>query len=356
MENLIPGAEQKINEYVERIQNGEDKEWVLQGIGPAFRTPVEERLGNTQEKELTDAEKIAQLEQELGIKRAPVEIERSEISEKEVEALEQALVQQEELPSQQEKVLSPEKIQEYKKLSGWVASYELAKVAKSEGIDLSTLSREQYVDYAIDHYLAIDDDQLRMPPWQRMSESVDEAIKANREHKSSISEENEKAFAQFSHEMMELAKKDQQERYIAEGVRVLSGTKDSNSWLFFSINEGTDTKNPDTFKSYLSLKDLNAFSSEQYKQYMETLQKRGYNGGVKIFQDLTEQGSVLNDQVVMHGFSEADAALALEVASEVFSENIEHTSLGKDEYNNGVSKSYSQVLAEKIKEEIKQKT
>lgn len=351
MENF-PGAEQKINEYVERIQNGEDKEWVLQGIGPAFRTPVEGRLGNTQEKKLSDAEKISQLEQELGIKRAPVEIERSEISEKEVETLEQTLLEE---TLEQEKEFSPEKIQEYKKLSGWVASYELAKVAKSEGVNLSTLNREEYVDYAIDHYLAIDDDQLRMPPWQRMSESVDDAIKANREHKSSVSEENEKAFAQFSHEMMELAKKDQQERYIAEGVRVLSGTKDSNSWLFFSINEGTDTKNPDTFKSYLSLKDLNVFSPEQYKQYMETLQKRGYNGGVKIFQDLTEQGSVLNDQVVMHGFSEADAALALEVASEVFSENIEHTSLGKDEYNNGVSKSYSQVLAEKIKEEIKQK-
>ncbi len=44
MENF-PGAEQKINEYVARIEAGEDREIVLQGLGPAFRGAVERALG-----------------------------------------------------------------------------------------------------------------------------------------------------------------------------------------------------------------------------------------------------------------------------------------------------------------------
>lgn len=40
----FPGAESKIEEYVQRIANGEDKDFVLQGLGPAFRDPVEAKL------------------------------------------------------------------------------------------------------------------------------------------------------------------------------------------------------------------------------------------------------------------------------------------------------------------------
>ncbi len=43
----FPGAESKIEEYVTRIQNGEDKEFVLQGLGPAFRDPVETKLAES---------------------------------------------------------------------------------------------------------------------------------------------------------------------------------------------------------------------------------------------------------------------------------------------------------------------
>ncbi|HEY0980075.1 MAG TPA: hypothetical protein VGE18_01555 [Candidatus Paceibacterota bacterium] len=369
MEHL-PGAEQKINEYVERIQNGEDKEFVLQGLGPAFRTPVEERLAQfeqptpfveetlpqetiaapdspeIEQRKREDQEKIDALKKELGIEIPQVEtIESEPVQEMRAESVRETI----------EAPLTPEEILRRKTLGGWVASYELARIAVQKGIDLSTLSREEYADFAIEQYLAIDDTQLRVQPWQRTAQSVDEVLAGMRERRGSISEETERAFARFSHEMMQLAEKPQQERYISERVRVLSGTKDSNSWLFFSINEGTDDKTPETYKSYLSLKDLNAFRPEQLKAFMVALQAEGYNGGVKIFQDLTEQGSKLNDQIVMHGYSEKDAALALEVAAKIFGENIEDTSVGKDEYVNGVSKSYSQIMAEKIKSAIQEK-
>lgn len=312
----FPGAESKIEEYVTRIQNGEDKELVLQGLGPAFRNPVEAKLLEIQsEVDVVSENKIVE----------------------------------------QDTSLSPEEILQRKKLTGWSASYELARIAKEEGVDLAALSREEYAQYAIDNYLAIDDAQLRAQPWQRNEESPEAIVIKGKELRSSIDKDIEKAFAKFSFEMVELAKRDQKNRYVHEGVRVRSGTKDSDSWLFFSVNNGTNENEGDTYKSYFSLKDLNKFSSKQFISFLEELQKEGYNGDVKIFQDLTEQGTRLNDQVVMHGFSESDAKNAMEIAKRFFNENIAETSFGKDEIVDGKSNSYSQILAEKIKEEIKNK-
>lgn len=349
----LPGAEAKIQEYVTRIQNGEDKEFVLQGLGPAFRLPVEE--------ELQKLESISTVEENTEPVITKTEVVSSKHIEERINADQEKITTlQEELRKElgnvkQEQSLTSEEIEKRKKLTGWTASYELAAIAEKQGIDLSNLSREEYAQYAIDNYLAIDDDQLRVQPWQRNEQSVDAIVTKARERRAAIESNTEKAFASFSYSMMELAKKDQKERYIKEGVRILSGTKDSNSWLFFSVNNGTNQNETDTYKSYFSLKDLNQFSPEQFVSFMEELQKRGYNGGVKIFQDLTEQGTRLNDQVVMHGFSESDAIMAVEVAKEFFGENIEDTSVGKDEIVEGKSKSYSQILAERIKREIKEK-
>lgn len=335
----IPGAESKIQEYVARIQAGEDKESVLQGLGPAFRDPVEKQLENFTEIKNESATNNLDL-----TNKANISIETRVIDDENKIAFIRNSLNKENL--------SIDEINRRKKITGWSASYELAGIAQRQGIDLSKLNREEYAQFAIDNYLAIDDDQLRAQPWQRNEQSVESVVQKGRQRRSEINEVKEKEFAKFSYEIMELAKKDQNERYIKDGVRVLSGTKDSNSWLFFSINKGTNQEEKDTFKSYIALKDLNQFSPEQFVSYMEILQKHGYNGGVKIFQDLTEQGSRLNDQIVMHGFSENDALIAVDIAKEFFGENIEDTSMGKDEIVDGKSMSYSQILAAKIKNEI----
>ncbi|MEY3470793.1 MAG: hypothetical protein RLZZ223_143 [Candidatus Parcubacteria bacterium] len=201
-----------------------------------------------------------------------------------------------------------------KKLYGWTASYELARIAKSQSIDLSTLSREEYVDFAIQNKLMIDDTQLRMAPWQRMCESAEEVIEGNRMKAAIIKPEIDQAFDEFTFEMMEKSK--EEDRYLDTNIRVRQGTKVSNSWLFFGINQGVtenDSRN-ETFKSYISLKDLNKLTPERFKTFMTRLRNAGYNGDIKIFQDLTSQGINLNDQIVMHGASEADAILGLRVA------------------------------------------
>jgi hypothetical protein len=243
-------------------------------------------------------------------------------------------------------------IEARKKLAGWEASYELARIAKQEGIDLSTLSREEYADYAIKNYLKIDDSQLRANPKHRNATSVQEVLDMLKADRSSLTQSAKDAFDSFYRTMVALAEKTQAERFISEGVRILSGTKDSNSWLFFSINNGTNNSENTTNKSYFSLKNLNDFSPEVFKDFMAELQKRGYNGGVKIFQDLEVQGAALSDQVVMHGYSETDAKLALEIAKEFFGDKLLESSYGKDEVINGVSKSYSQILSDRIKDSV----
>lgn len=54
----------------------------------------------------------------------------------------------------------------------------------------------------------------------------------------------------------------------------------------------------------------------------------------------------------MHGASKNDADLALSVAEKFFGNNLDQKSTGKDEVINGKSLSYSQILAEKIKNAI----
>lgn len=244
-------------------------------------------------------------------------------------------------------------IEKNKKLSDWAASYELARIAKLEGVDLSTLDREEYVEYAIKNYLAIWDRQLRAHPSQRNCTSMSEVILANKLEEAKIDPETEKRFAKFSFEMKTLAEKPQQERFLSHDVRVYSGTKDSDSWLYFAINKGLDDSSSETYKSYFAFKDLNTLTPERFVTFMILLQDNGYNGSVKIFQDLEFQAARLSDQVVMHGMTEHDSKMALDLAIQFFGDDMGTKSFGKDEVINGESKSYSEILAERISERIK---
>ncbi len=396
--NSLTGAEQKIEEYVNRIKNGESKDSIFQGLPESFKSGIEKRLAepaedkteqgiseippqyrgldsetldfiwtfpeyvdqektkelkekkaralaalrekesaekDKEERHQVDQKKIAELREQLGITKPFENAETQEIKNN--------VSKQEELPTMS--------VEERKKLHGWSASYELAKIAKQQGVDLSKISREEYVDFAIQNSLAIDDDQLRVAPWQRMGTSVEEIVLANRERKAQITEESEKAFAKFCYEMQQKA--GQENRFLSENIRVRQGTKDSNSWLFFGINNGTGEKSNETYKSYVSIKDLNTLTPERFTQFMTALRDAKYNGDIKIFQDLSEQGLRLNDQIVMHGGSQADAELALQVAEQFFGNDLAEKSTGKDEVIDGENKSYSQLLAKKIKESIK---
>ncbi len=393
--NIALQAQKKIEEYVSRIQNGESKDSIFEGLPNSFRLGIEQRLVELSQKpevdddpldeipsqykgldsdtldymwtfpEYIDPEKTriikerkARALEALQKKEAEEERkqERSQAEQKIIQDLKEkigitnssATVEKVNLKEESQPLLS---LEERRKLHGWPASYELAKIAKQEGVDLSKISREEYMNFAIKNSLAIDDDQLRTAPWQRMGTSVEEIVRTNREKKAEVREDSEKAFARFSFEMQQKARQD--DRFLAENIRVRQGTKDSNSWLYFGINKGSGEKQLETYKSYISVKDLNTLTPERFTDLMKVLRDAGYNGDIKIFQDLSEQGVRLNDQIVMHGASENDAKLALAVAEQFFGEDVDQKSVGKDEVIEGESKSYSQILARNISEAIK---
>ena len=167
----------------------------------------------------------------------------------------------------------------------------------------------------------------------------------------SITEETKKEWHSWSYSMMALADKTQKERYLSHQVRISGFTSSSQSWLFFDINNSQIDSSKAPYKSYFSLKNFNNIKPSQFVSFMEFLQNNGYKGTIKTFQDLTGQGVILNDQFVMHGDTEGDAKVGEKLAKEFFKDEIKSTGLGKDSFENGKPKSYSQILADKINDE-----
>ena len=244
-------------------------------------------------------------------------------------------------------------LQERKALYSWKASYELAKIAKAGGVDLSKMSREEYAQYAIDNALRIDDDQLRLAPEFRMISSNDEYKQVKKSLTGSIEDAADKDFDRFSYEMKTKAGTD--DRSLENGIRVRQGTSESNSWLFFGINQGTQPNQSEMYKSYISLKDLNQLNPQRFTAFMGALRDAGYQGDIKIFQDLKGQGAILNDQIVMHGQNQENSRLAMQIAEQFFGEELEQKSFGKDEVIDGKNLSYSQVMALRIKQQVEAK-
>ena len=393
-------GERKVTEYLDRMTNGEPAHTVLEGLPSAFRSAIESRLPSVNvENEQGAHEAAVEIPpQYRGVRSEAVEImwtipEYADIQKtneeerrrdralahlRQQEAREQAIADRRAddakkvealrremgatAPVQETKSSVPEPsrpaqspampVEKRKKLGTWPASYELAKQAIAEGIDLSTLSREDYAQYAIRNSCPIDDSQLRMAPWQRMGTSAEGIVALNKQRKATIAPEADLAFAQFDRAMKHKASSD--DRTLQEGVRVRQGTKDSNSWLFFAINGGLDDTGDETYKSYISIKDLNTFTPERFTRFMAALQEAGYHGDIKTFQDLVEQGLRLNDQIVMHGASQEDALLGLHVAEAFFGTDLDQKSVGRDAVVDGKNLSYSQILAQHIRDTIHQ--
>lgn len=80
LENALPGAQDKINEYVERIKGGESKDSIMQGLPKSFTDAIEERLASKEKLESEDKEKIEEIRKEI----SPSE-EKDNFKKKEVE-------------------------------------------------------------------------------------------------------------------------------------------------------------------------------------------------------------------------------------------------------------------------------
>jgi hypothetical protein len=236
-----------------------------------------------------------------------------------------------------------------KKLSGEKAGFELAKIAESQEIDLTKLSREKYAQFAKDNYLKIGSNELRMLSEFRKAKSKEEIEALKKEKIKSIDGNTVKEFNSFSDRIKSVAKKADSERSIDPNIEVAKGTKDSNHWLFFNVNGGYTSKENTLSKAYFSFKNLSKFKVGEFAKFLRMLRDKGLKCDIKVFQKIDTFGSLINDQVVIHG---SDAKLALDLASTHFGNNINNQNIGYDKMENGKWKSYSEILAEEIERHV----
>ena len=377
-------GESKVAEYVNRIRGGEDKDSILNDLPDSFKKGIEKGLEDPID-EVDRRDEMGIPPQYKGLDAdtlefiwtIPIYVDRDKnerLNRDRTEAIAHlkiaeaaANLQRESEKLDEDKLdkvrndLGIEKpltesiplgeMEKRKKLHGWEAGYELARVAIKDGVDLAKMSREEYADFAIQNSLAIDDSQLRMAPAQRMATSIEDIVRVIKKGRAVIDKSADLVFAHFAENVQRVASGDN--RIYREGIKVRQGTKNSNSWLYFGINKSIGENSGETFKSYVSVKDLNTLTPEKFTELMISLRDAGYNGDIKIFLDMSLQGTALNDQIVMHGATESDAKLALQVAESFFGEDLDQKSFGKDEVIDGKNMSYSEILAGKIKKAVK---
>lgn len=166
-QSIQSGADQKANEYAERIRKGEDPEQVMQGLGPAFRGAVESKLSefksenkveDTEEKrgayeDLVDETGFAGgLSQENlqriygGAEEKPVEVESVTLPEENQEAVQ--VVQQEKIKQEEKEIRQKE--QEERKRED---EKRIEKIREGLGISekqdtapVEEITREQLID------------------------------------------------------------------------------------------------------------------------------------------------------------------------------------------------------------------
>jgi hypothetical protein len=239
-------------------------------------------------------------------------------------------------------------------LSPWMAAAELAKIAYNEGVNLANLTREEYAEYAVKHFLKIDDAVLRASRKMRSAISTAQQAHNLKELKNAVSQVTDKSFVNFHVEVSKIASNpDRTKRVLFDdnkNIRVRSGNDMGQSWIYFGVNSGV--QEGDVFKSYAEFTDLNKIYINDFKNFLKELQKRGYSGDVKIYSDPSQRGAGISDHLVMHGASEKDASLGREIAEGFFRDKIFTTSLGKDEIIDGKMRSYSEILAMKIADTI----
>lgn len=234
--------------------------------------------------------------------------------------------------------------EENRKLNGWGAQWRLAKIAARDNVDLKSLTREQYADYATENNLKIDDNQLRMKPDLRGKQSMDEYTKAINELTPKTQDQTASvtAFHTFGKEMSKQAKGSKE---IAPGVTPVTTNK---SWLSWKINEGIKSNSKSVPKAYVGFKDpYVSMKPERLKEFMLQLQQAGFKGQLKVPKSLYD-ASYISDQMVINANNSKDVRLAKKLAKSFFGEEIGFEDQGKD----SDSQSHSQILAQKIRERV----
>jgi hypothetical protein len=229
----------------------------------------------------------------------------------------------------------------------------LSEQAKKDGVDLTKMTREQYVAYAKKYGVYLDGDAIRMSPDSRVQDNVADALDA----KNMKAQQGSKRFAANSaYDKMTTALKAIRNKAFDVGKALKSGyitaLDHADGWVNFKIKgdanrAASNAQSVKPIKAYFDFgKKFASFLTESnIKALLLKLHEAGYNGQLKIGES-SSQMSRLADQMVVHGATDADTQLAAKVIEEFFgSENVK-TNFGRD----AKGTSYSENLSEETRQ------
>lgn len=221
--------------------------------------------------------------------------------------------------------------------SPYVNIFFLAKKAKQQGIDLSKLTRTQYIDFAEKYGCFLRYEIIRMHPRLRTAQSDAELEQMIADDKL-IDNKQTRNYYRMSAEHQA-----NPEMQVMPGVTVHPDTIDNNTWLYYTVNKGLGMYENQVPKGYIGLKSVNSFSAEKWKAFLQRLQQAGFDGSVKTVQDPNLARNI-SDQIVMHGRTAQDVTVGLETAMNFFKDDVVFKDQGEDREINGKWHSYTQWL------------
>ena len=232
---------------------------------------------------------------------------------------------------------------EGKPVTEWDALTYLANVAEQEGVDLTKLTRPEYVEYAIKHGVILGDQQLREAPQYRVAKSLKELMELFQKSFADA-RSYEKQSIEFARAMDNMPTKYGPKTVpgFHDDVRASVHNKNRSPRFHFYINGASKADTGSiTHKGYLGFTNAPAsLTAQRFQGYLNALADAGYKGQVNSIKDTIGQSSI-SDQVVFHGATEQDVQLAHQIAKQYFGNEINFTDTGRDVKG----KSYSQWLA-----------
>ena len=231
---------------------------------------------------------------------------------------------------------------------------KLTELATQDGIDLSKLTRDEYVNYAIKNGVFLDGNAIRLQPSLRAQSDVSSAYDTKNLQKdfNSKSGKDFSAFQKVADKFKAL-----RNQALNFGSALKSGyikTLDhANGWVNFKVKgdaSRSSAKSNETHKAYFNFGENfdKALTEKNISVILTALHNAGFNGQVK-FGENASQMERLADQLVLHGESLADSQLAQQVVSKLFESSglVADTNIGTD--NKALGGSYTEILSGKTK-------
>lgn len=311
-EELSPG-EMKVQEYVARINAGESKEEIFEGLPQSFRDGIDRAL-SSDDTSFVSFESVV-----------PEDISETQSDRESIEAIEKEL--------------------------------GISHASEQEGDEealVATLDQDQFAEWLVEH----------VTPEDARKVDIYTLLTVRPENRLAFLED---ALSSGAQQLVErrIAMLPTLRAWATEAEKVLNAHKDGairgvsgTGWNHFVINEGEVPKEEDRAKGYVCLSGeeaLTQFTPVVMEDILESLRGAGYHGQVKF--PMTG-GQLFDkfDNIVVHGDSDEETLKALTIIRDVLATHVlevKFTQSGKDGIDEeGKKTSHSDLLAKQVYKKI----